>query len=92
MEIGKVYEVIPMFQVTIGSLGIVSGGFYGRFIGYDSSGKCVFETDRQYRGYWEAGTRDSIFDTATIVPLKEDNRSANPQEYGGKVTWVKEFP
>ena len=69
MEIGKVYEVIPMFQITIESLGIISGGFYGRFIGYDSSGRCVFEQDGKYRGYWETGTRDSIFDTAKILPL-----------------------
>jgi hypothetical protein len=71
MEIGDVYEVTPMFQVTINGAYNAIGAFYGRFIGYDSSGKCVFETDRQYRGYWEAGTRDSIFDTATIVALKE---------------------
>jgi hypothetical protein len=94
MKIGDVYEVIPMFQITIESLGIISGGFYGRFIGYDSSGKCVFEVDGKYRGYWEAGTRDSIFDTAKMVPLttEMDSAATNPKEYGGKVTFVKGWP
>ena len=69
MKIGDVYEVIPLLQITVGNFGVVSSGFYGRFIGYDSSGKCVFEHDGKYRGYWEAGEDRDVMQKANIIPL-----------------------
>ena len=71
MKVGKVYEVMPLFQVSILCDTKAGFAFYGKFIGYDSYGKCVFESDGKYIGYWEAGTRDNIFDTAKIIEIDD---------------------